>query len=132
MAMYDDLEMSKEIAFTYGKRSTKPGPRLLDQTGPGIRQQLKDGWVQYFNSDITEDELEAYLMDIFFSRTDRSERAVTFWTGTQGSIMFHKMLAAEAKGLTVDSNYITQIGSAPRHLSLVRSSLTTKVLKVSL
>ena len=119
MAMYDDLEMSKEIALTYGKRSTKPGPRgYWIKTGPGIRQQLKDGWVQYFNSDITEDELEAYLMDIFFSRTDRSERAVTFWTGTQGSIMFHKMLAAEAKGfLTVDSNYITQIGSAPRHLS---------------
>jgi hypothetical protein len=117
--MFDELEMSKEVQLTYGKRSTKPGPRgYWIKTGPGLRQQLRDGWIKYFNSDITESELESYLMDIFFSRTDRSERKVTFMTGTMASIMFHRMLANSARGfLTVDHNYIERVGSSPRHLS---------------
>lgn len=120
MKMYDELEMSKEVQLMYGKRSTKQGPRdRWIKTGPGLRQQLKDGWVQYYNSDLTETELQDYLMDIFFARSDRSERKVSIMTGTMGSIMFHKLCANAASGfLTVDTNYIERVGTGlPRHLS---------------
>lgn len=119
MKMFDEIEMSKEIQLMYGKRSTMPGKDgYWRKTGPGLRQQLKDGHVQYFNSDLTESDLRDYLMDIFFARNDKGNRKVTIMTGTMGAIMFHELLANSASGfLTVDTNYIQRIGSAPRHLS---------------
>lgn len=119
MKMYDELEMSKEIALMYGRRSTKPGKDgYWIKTGPGLRQQLRDGHVHTYSSALTEDVLKDYLMDIFFARNSEDNRKVTIMTGTMGALAFHEMLAAEAKAfLTVDHNYIQRIGDSPRHLS---------------
>lgn len=120
MKMYDELEMSKELALMYGRRSTKPGKDgYWIKTGPGLRQQLADGHTQVFNSVLTESLLKDYLMDIFFSRNSEDNRKVTIMTGTMGAIMFHDLLAASASAfLKVDSeHYIRKIGSNPTHLS---------------
>lgn len=81
-------------------------------TTPGIREQLKDSWVQYYNGPMTVNGLKDYLMDIFFTRKDETERNVVGTVGTLGSIMFHDALAAIANGfLTVDTNFIQKIPS---------------------
>lgn len=119
MKMFDELEMSKEVALMYGRRSTKPGKDgYWIKTGPGLRQYLKDGHVQTYSGALTETMLKDYLMDIFFARNGEENRKVTLMTGTMGSIAFHELLAAEAKSFfTMDTNYIQRIGSSPRHLS---------------
>lgn len=77
----------------FGKKSTKPGDKgYWKKTGAGLREQLKDGWVEYYNSALTVDRLKNYLMSIFFSRVDEQNRKVVVMTGTLGSMMFHKKL----------------------------------------
>ena len=51
---------------------------------PGLRQQLRDGWIQYYNGPLTVDLLKEYLLDIFFSREDEQNRKVVAMTGTLG------------------------------------------------
>ena len=74
---------------------------------PGIREQIKDGWIQYYSGALSVSLLQDYLMSIFFGRSDESQRSVKLMTGTLGSILFHNALAAVANGfLTVDSHWI--------------------------
>lgn len=113
MKMFDTFEMSKEIQLTYGKRSTKQGKNgYWRKTGPGLREQLKDGNVEYYSGDLTEARLRDFLLDIFFARNDRSNRKVRVMTGTMGSMMFHRLLANAASGfLTTDSHFIKSAGT---------------------
>jgi len=75
------------------------------KTGPGLRQILRDGHIEYYSGNLTEQRLVDYLMDIFWSRVDEQNRKVTVMTGTGGSIMFHDMLAASSRAfLQVDTN----------------------------
>lgn len=117
--MHDELYMSMEAQMTYGRKQTQPGHKgYWKKTGPGLREQLADSWIEYYNSTLTTDLLKEYLLDIFFSRVDEQDRKVTAMTGTLGSMMFHDMLASEASSfLTVDSHFIERKGSSPRHLS---------------
>lgn len=107
-AMVDELYQGMEYALVYGEKSTMPGPDGYSQkTGPGIRQQLKDSWIQYFSGPLSVSMLQDYLLNIFFGRTDESNRGVTIMTGQLGAILFHNALAAVANGfLTVDSHFI--------------------------
>lgn len=111
--MWDELYQSMEAQMVYGKKQTQPGKAgYWEKTGPGLREQLKDSWVQYYNGALTVNGLKDYLMDIFFTRKDETERRVVGVTGTLGSIMFHDALAAIANGfLTVDTNYIQSVPS---------------------
>ena len=78
MKMFDEFEMSKEVQLTYGKRSTKPGKNgYWRKTGPGLREQLKDGNVEFYSGDLTEARLRDFLLDIFFARNDRSNRKLS-------------------------------------------------------
>lgn len=117
--MHDELYRSIEAQLWYGERSISMGPKgYVKRTGPGLRQQMRDGHVEYYNGQLTEQRLIDYLMGIFFSRVDEGDRKITVMTGTQGSIMFHKMMAAQARSFfTADTNYITQLTQNPRHLS---------------
>lgn len=117
--MHDELYMSMEAAMWYGKRQTKPGHKgYWIKTGSGLREQLKDSWLEYYNGALTVERMKNYLMDIFFSREDESNRKVVAMTGTLGSIMFHDMLASEASGfLTVDTHWTQKLSENPRHLS---------------
>lgn len=118
--MWDELYMGMEAQLTYGERSTYQGngQHYWKKTGPGIRQILKDGHVQYLNGPMTEQFLIDYLMDIFFSRVDEQNRKVVFMTGTGGSIMFHDMLAAQSRSfLQIDTNWTSKLTENPRHLS---------------
>jgi len=111
--------MDMEYAMMYGQRSTRQDKNgYVLRTGSGLRQQLKDSWNKTTNGFYTEDMLTEYLMDIFFSRVDEADRKQIAYTGTVGSIQLHKLLAARAQSLlTVDSHWIKQVGSNPRHLS---------------
>jgi len=108
-----------EAQLTYGVKQTQPGKKgYWKKTGPGLRAQLADSWIEYYNTALTTDIIKEYLLDIFFTRVDESDRKVVAMTGTLGSMMFHDMLAAEASSFfTMDTNYIERIGSNPRHLS---------------
>ena len=117
--MEDELYLSMEAQMTYGKKQTKPGHKgYWIKTGPGMREQLRDSWLEYYNGTLTVTRLRDYLMSIFFSREDEQNRKVVAMTGTLGSLMFHDMLAGEASGfLTVDTHFTEKLSSSPRHLS---------------
>ena len=117
--MHNELMMSMEAQMWYGKKQTKPGSeRYWKKTGPGVREQLRDSWLEYYNGALTVNRVKDYLMDIFFSRVDEQDRKVVAMTGTLGSIMFHDMLASEASSfLTVDTLFTQKLSDNPRHLS---------------
>lgn len=106
--MWDELYQSMEVQMVYGKKQTQPGKqKYWIKTGAGLREQLKDSWLKYYNGALTVNLLREYLMDIFFARKNETERAVKAVTGTLGSIFFHDALVAVSNGfLTVDSHWV--------------------------
>ena len=108
--MHDALYQSMEAQAWYGKKQTKPGNNdYWVKTGPGIREQLKDSWIEYYNGALTVNRIKDYLLDIFFSRVNEADRKTVAVTGTLGAFMFHDLLAAEASSfLTVDTNFTTK------------------------
>lgn len=77
-----------------------------------MREQLKDSWIQYYNGPLTVNLIKDYLMDIFFTREDETNRKVTGMTGTLGSVLFHEAIASLANGfLFVDTYYIDKVAS---------------------
>lgn len=111
--MHDELMLSMEAQLMYGKKQTRTGSKgYWIKTGSGLREQLKDGWVQYYSGALTTTMLTDFLLNIFFARKDENERKVTLMTGTMGYVMFHKMLAAESRSLlTLDTNWIQKNGT---------------------
>jgi hypothetical protein len=97
----------------YGKRSTtKSKNGYFTKTGPGLRQQMQDGHIQYYNGVLTERFLQDYLMDIFFARVNEGDRNITCMTGTGGAILFHDLLAASASSfLQIDTNFVQKVPS---------------------
>lgn len=82
------------------------------KTGSGLREQLKDSWVETYSSALTANMLQDYLMNIFFARENEQNRAVKAMSGTLGSILFHNALVAVSNGfLTVDSHFIDGVPS---------------------
>lgn len=108
--MHDELYQSMEAQYWFGKKQTKTGPNgYWIKTGPGVREQLKDSWIEYYNGALTVTRIKDYLLDIFYSRLDEKDRKVVGVTGTLGSFMFHDLLAAEASSfLTVDTHFTTK------------------------
>jgi len=118
----DQLYRDMEYAMWKGEKTTSVDPTngRMKKTGPGIRQQLRDGQTQYYNGALTESMLYDYLDAIFFSRVSQGNRKITAMTGSMGAVAFHNLLATSASSfLTVDTNYIQRVGSksAARHLS---------------
>lgn len=111
--MWDEFYRSMEVQLTYGKRSTHSGPdKYWQKTGPGLREQLKDSWIQYYSGALSVSLLQDYLMSIFYARENETNRKVTAMTGTLGSILFHNALSSVANGfLTVDSHFIRDVPS---------------------
>lgn len=120
MKMEQEISESKEAQALLGKRSVAKDEKkgsYWKRTGPGLREQLKDGFTQAYGTTLTEDFLKEYLLDIFFARNDEGNRMTTAMTGQEGSIQFHDLLVAKAQAfLTVDTNYVQSAGK-PRHLS---------------
>lgn len=111
--MWDEFYRSMEVQLVYGKRSTTPGKdKYWVKTGPGMREQLKDSWIQNYNGALSVNLLQDYLMSIFYAREDEQNRKVVAMTGTLGSILFHNALVAVSNGfLTVDTHYIDKMSS---------------------
>ena len=105
--MYDELYCSVEHQLWYGVKQTKAGPNgYWKKTGSGVREILRDSWIEYYSSPLTVSRLKDYFMDIFFSREAVNNREVVLSTGTLGALMFHDMLAAEAASfLTLDTHF---------------------------
>lgn len=117
--MHNELYMGMEAQMTYGVKQTQPGHKdYWKKTGPGLRPQLADSWIEYYTT-LTTDLKKEYLLDIFFSRVDEQDRKVAAMTGTLGSILFHDMLAADASSFfTMDTHFITKAqGGAANHLA---------------
>lgn len=117
--MHDELYRSMEVQGIYGVRQTRPGNNgYWKKTGPGVRQILRDSWIDYINGPLTVTRLKDYLLNIFFSRVDEQDRNVVALTGTLGSLQFHEMLAAEAASLfTVDTHFISEVSKNPKKLA---------------
>jgi len=130
--MYDELAMSKEYAMWLGQKYTSLDPNGYVKTmGPGLRQQIQDGWIQRYSGALTEKMLQDYLMDIFFSRLSQGERKVRVMTGTGGAIMFHDLLASAASSfLTVDSNFVQKTSNGPTSNNLKYGAQFTKYIGV--
>lgn len=111
--MWDEFYKSMEVQLMYGKKSTSAGKdKYWVKTGPGMREQLRDSWIEYYNGPLTVSGLKDYLFDIFYSREDETNRKVVAMTGTLGSILWHDALAAIANGfLTVDTHFIDKVAS---------------------
>lgn len=111
--MHEALHKSAEVAMIYGKKETRAAKDgYTIKTGSGIREQMKDGWGEYYSMPLTTNRLLDHFMNIFFTRKDEGDRKVVGMTGTYGALFFHRMLAADAKSiLTVDSHYIDSIGN---------------------
>jgi hypothetical protein len=109
--MHDTLMRSMEAQMVYGKKQTRAAADgYWIKTGAGIREILKDSWQEYYNGALTTNRLKNFLLKIFFTRKDEGDRAVTFMTGTYGSIAFHNMLSAEARSfLTVDTMFVNKV-----------------------
>lgn len=117
----DELYKSIEYAAWKGEKSTSIATNgYMKKTGPGVRQQLRDGHSLFYSGSLTESMLEDYLDGIFFSRVSQGDRKITAMTGSMGAIAFHNLLAASATSvgfLMVDQNFVQRVGSGPRHLS---------------
>lgn len=111
--MWNELYKSMEAQLVYGKKQTQPGPDgYWIKTGPGLRQQMKDSWVQYYNGPLSISQLKDFLLDIFITRIPESERRTVVHTGTLGAQLFHDALVAISNGfLTVDTNWVNKIAS---------------------
>jgi len=117
--MRNELYMSMEAQSMYGVKQTKSAKDgYWIKTGPGLRQQLKDGHTEYYNSVLTVNRLKDYLLSVFFARENEQDRKIVAMTGTLGSIMFHDMLASEASSFfTLDTHFIREYSKNPKHLS---------------
>lgn len=83
--MHDELYMSMEAQMIYGKKETRPADNgYWIKTGPGLREQLRDSWTEYYSTPLTVEILKDYLLDIFFSRVNEADRKVVAMTGTLG------------------------------------------------
>lgn len=113
--MNEELFMSMEVQGWFGKKQTHEGPDgFWVKTGPGVREQMKDGHTEYYNGPLTTTRLKNYLLDIYFAREDASSRDIIGLTGTLGSIMFHDMLASDAASfLQVDTNFTRKMSDTP-------------------
>lgn len=112
--MRDEFYRSMEVQGVYGQKSTTPGKDgYWTKTGPGIRQQLADGWIEYVSSSPSVSFLKDYLMTIYNSRADETNRKIVMMTGMIGSTNFHDALAAVANGfLTMDTHFIQDTPSS--------------------
>lgn len=125
---WNELYQSMEVQAWYGVKQTKPStiaPEWI-KTGPGLREQMKDGHTEYINTPPSVTRLKDYLMDIFFAREDENNRDVVGVTGSLGAVSFHDALAAVASSfLTMDTHYIRRTSSEYTDQALEFGSMFT-------
>jgi len=111
--MWDELYKSMEAQMVYGKKQTTQGPNgYWKKTGPGLREQLKDSWQEYYTGPLSVSDLKDFLLDIYVTRKDVMDRRTVGMTGTLGSQLWHDALVAISNGfLTVDTNFINKVAS---------------------
>ncbi|RTL03502.1 hypothetical protein EKK58_12950 [Candidatus Dependentiae bacterium] len=111
--MRDEFYRSMDVQMVYGTKSTSTGKNgYWIKTGAGLREQVKDGWVDWISTPPSVNYLKDYLMTIFNTRTDENNRKVFMMTGTIGALQFHDAIVAVANGfLTVDTNWTRRTDS---------------------
>lgn len=83
--MYDSFHMSMEAQMMFGKKQTRPSQDgYWKKTGNGVREQLKDSWIDIYSSALTVTRLKDYLLNIFFARVNEGDRKMVAMTGTHG------------------------------------------------
>ncbi len=115
----DEFHMSMEVQMMLGKKETRAGHKgYWKKTGNGVREQLKDSWIDIYSGALTINRMKDYLLNIFFARVNEGDRKMVAMTGTYGSVQFHNMLASVASSfLTVDTMFTKMLTENPRHLS---------------
>ena len=111
--MWDELYKGMEAQLVYGKKQTRQSYNgYWTKTGPGLREQLKDSWQEYYSGPLSVSDLKDFLLDIYVTRKSVQDRKTVGMTGTLGSQLWHDALVAISNGfLTVDTNFINKIAS---------------------
>lgn len=77
------------------------------KVAPGWRQIVRDGHYWEHNGSITLSDIYEYLMNIFITRRQFSERKIRIASGEAGIEFLHRLLAEEAKLFTtIDTNFV--------------------------
>ena len=111
--MWDALYSSIEAQLVYGKKHTSVATNgFWKKTGSGLREYMKDSWVQYYNGALSISQLKDFILDIQITRVGEESRKLVPVTGTLGAQLFHDSLVSIANGyLTVDSHFINAVAS---------------------
>lgn len=130
--MWNELYTSIEAQLVYGKKHTSTATSgYWKKTGPGLREYMKDSWLQYYNGPLSISQLKDFLLDIQVTRVSENQRVNTAITGTLGSQLFHDALVAVSNGyLTVDSNFINKTSSDTNTPHLAFGKLCAPILVV--
>jgi hypothetical protein len=110
--MMETLMQSIEAQLMYGSKTTraaKDGYTIMQ--GSGIREQLKGSWREYYNGAMTIQRIDDFILRTTFSRKSSMENATTWMTGKMGKLLFHRMLASDARSiLTLDTHFTKDAG----------------------
>ena len=126
--IHRDLEFSMEwgrLQFSQDQDSGRP-----IKTPPGWRQLVKDGNFYSHNGSLTLSDLSEYLMSVFITRRDFSDRLIILSTGEAGVDFFHRLIAKEASQfqyVTVDDKFIRNVDSRFHQNALEYGSQFTSI-----
>jgi hypothetical protein len=116
--MHNELHESMQAQYMYGKKQTRPADDAYwTKTGAGFREQLSESWRDFYSGPLDITTIRDFLLDIFHSRVDETDRNVVMMTGALGQLLFHDAVASQASGfLTVDNNFIERRPDKARRL----------------
>ena len=126
--IYRDAEMSFEfgrLEYTEDLDSSR-----VIKTPPGWRQLVRDGHLLSHNGSLTLSDMSEYLMEIFITRRDFSDRLIILATGEPGVDFFHRLVAQEASQfqyVSVDDKFIREVDSRFHANSLEYGSQFTSI-----
>jgi hypothetical protein len=112
--LLDKIEMDREMAMFFGKTQVTQD-RDTNKTikvAPGWLELVRDGHYLPHNGSLTLDDIYEFLMTVFVSRKDFSDRYVRIATGQAGMMLMHKLIAEQAKAFTtIDTQFIMDTDS---------------------
>lgn len=105
----DTIMMDREIMMEFGSAEKTFDPDTMREikVAPGFKQLVRDGHYMAHNGSLSLSGLYEYLMNIFITRRDFSDRTIRLSSGEAGIYFLHQLLAEEAKlYTTIDTHFI--------------------------
>jgi hypothetical protein len=105
----EKLMQDREMNFEFGslEKGVDEDSQRTRKVAPGWRQLVKDGHFKKHNGTLTLSELREYIMEIFLTRRDFSDRRIVLTSGEAGIDFFHRLIAEEASQFSyIDTNFL--------------------------